>query len=266
MRYFIAILKNVLLSKFAYRLNFFLENIESIIFILVQLMVWISLFSSTKNETVAGKTLSDLITFTIVARFSSSITLSNFSLNFSDSIKSGDISLSLIRPYPPRLIFIFKSVGNTLVNFITTGVPTVLIALFFLPFLKMPASPVHFLLFLLSLIFGLTLSICFELLATVLTLWRVPGDFMEWYFSIFFVLLSGSIIPLWFFPNWLVVIAKMLPFQAAFFTPVQIYLGEYSISGIIDLFLIQMAWMMGLFLLLEILWRRGIRDLVILGG
>jgi ABC-2 type transport system permease protein len=264
--YFIALIKNIFFKKWAYKFNFFLEGIEVIISLLVQLLVWVSLFNSVGNKAVTGYNISDLITYTIVSRIAGMVTNIKLSLHFADAIQSGDIALSLIRPYSPRLIFIINSIGNTFCNAVTAGIPTILVFVFFLSDVQLPASRIYLIFFLISLLLGLAICISIELLSGVLAFWKVPGDFMEWYFSIFFVLLSGSVIPLWFFPQWLLIIAKVLPFQAVFFIPAQLYMGKFSIIESAYALLIQLGWIALLLTFHEMLWRRGIRNLTILGG
>ena len=266
MMYFIATIRNVILSKWVYKFDFLLGIVESWIELLVHLLVWISLFSTVEEQTVRGYNLSDIITYTIVSRLAGMIANTKFSLNFADSIKTGDISLSLIKPYSTRLIFIFKSLGNSSVNLLTVGIPLLLTSLFFNSYIQAPVSGIHFIFFLISLLGALMICITFELLSGVLAFWKVPGDFIEWYFSIFFVLLSGSAVPLWFFPSWLYTIAKLLPFQAVFFIPAQIYMGKLNTEGILVGLFTQLGWITVLFILHEFLWRRGIKNLTILGG
>lgn len=266
MMYFITIVRNVILSKWVYKFDFFLGIMESWIELLVHLLVWMSLFATVNGQVVKGYSLSDLITYTIVSRIAGMIANTKFSLNFADSIKTGDISLNLIVPYSTRLIFIAKSLGNSCVNLLTVGLPLLLTSALFESYIQPPISKIHFIFFLISLFGALMICITFELLSGVLAFWKVPGDFIEWYFSIFFVLLSGSIVPLWFFPSWLNELAKLLPFQAVFFIPAQIYMGRFNVDGIIWALFTQLGWVLVLFILHDILWRRGIRNLTILGG
>lgn len=266
MSYFLVVIRNVFFSRWAYKFNLFLESIEFSIGFLVQILVWIALFASVGNGTVAGYNLSDLITYTIISRLAGMAVSAKFAMNFSNSIHSGDIAMNFIRPYPPRVIFIFQSIGNSIVNILIVGLPLLLVTFFLIPGMQPPASGVHLLFFLVAMLSGLMINICFELLSGVLAFWRVPGDFLDWYYSICFYLLSGAIVPLWFYPEWLVIIAKMLPFQAAFFIPAQIYMGELTLSGIINALFVQLAWILILFMLQEYLWRRGVRRLTILGG
>ena len=136
----------------------------------------------------------------------------------------------------------------------------------FVPNIKSLYSISQLLFFLCSIFFGLLLSIFFELISGILAFWKVPGDFVEWYFSVCFVLLSGSIVPLWFFPKWLLRLAHCLPFQAAFFTPVQIYLDRLSLLDTINLLLIQLFWVFFLFSFQEIMWHKGVKRLTMSGG
>ena len=45
--------------------------------------------------------------------------------------------------------------------------------------------------------------------------WFVNVYILNWFMDLFYVLLSGAYVLLWFYPDWLRAIAAMLPFQAA---------------------------------------------------
>jgi ABC-2 type transport system permease protein len=73
-------------------------------------------------------------------------------------------------------------------------------------------------------------------------------------------------IPLWFMPDWMKGVLMFTPFSSIYFTPVQIYLGELTIPQIAGKCLIQLIWILLIFLLGEILWRKGQRKLIVQGG
>lgn len=79
-------------------------------------------------------------------------------------------------------------------------------------------------------------------------------------------LLSGAFIPLWFFPTALADISSFLPFRLIFFTPISIYLEKISGVEAGGLIAQQLLWIIALLVVEKILWRKGIRKLVIQGG
>ena len=59
-------------------------------------------------------------------------------------------------------------------------------------------------------------------------------------------LLSGSIIPLWFFPKGFQKILECLPFVGIYQVPLGIYIGKYTMEEIFFRIGIQMLWVLAL--------------------
>ena len=84
--------------------------------------------------------------------------------------------------------------------------------------------------------------------------------------DVFVNILSGKMIPLWFMPVWMKGVLKYTPFETIYFTPVQIYLGQLNASEMLSKCLIQMVWIVGIYMLGNMLWNKGQRKLVVQGG
>jgi len=84
--------------------------------------------------------------------------------------------------------------------------------------------------------------------------------------NVFLNVLSGSMIPLWFMPDWMTPVMNILPFSSIYFTPVQIYLGQLTGQEIFIKFLVQMVWIVVLYLGGNLLWEKGKKKLVVQGG
>lgn len=73
-------------------------------------------------------------------------------------------------------------------------------------------------------------------------------------------------IPLWFMPEGVKRVLEFLPFSSIYFTPVQIYLGQLTYGEIAFKCGIQIVWIALIYLLGDLLWRRGQRKLIVQGG
>ena len=79
-------------------------------------------------------------------------------------------------------------------------------------------------------------------------------------------LLSGSIIPIWFFPDWLADILNLLPFVYIYQLPLDIYIGSASELDISRRMMIQLVWFIllaGIFLLLS---KKSLKKVMVQGG
>ena len=81
--------------------------------------------------------------------------------------------------------------------------------------------------------------------------------------SLFF---SGFLMPLRFFPEWVVKISYLTPFPHMLNTVVEVYLGILQGTELIYALTFQLLWICILSFAVHITFRAGIRRLVILGG
>jgi len=79
-------------------------------------------------------------------------------------------------------------------------------------------------------------------------------------------LLSGFIMPLALLPDWFVSLANLTPFPSMINTPVEIYLGTVQGVQVSNTLFIQLVWLVLLVVAGDLVFRAGIRRLVIQGG
>ena len=84
--------------------------------------------------------------------------------------------------------------------------------------------------------------------------------------NVFVNVLSGSMIPLWFMPEWMAGVLNFTPFSSIYFTPVQIYLGQLSYGEIAFKCGVQLVWIMIIYLVGDMLWKKGQQKLTVQGG
>ena len=78
--------------------------------------------------------------------------------------------------------------------------------------------------------------------------------------------LTGQLIPLSFFPPLVQRIFDFLPFSSMVYTPVMIYLGKYSGAELGFVLLRQAVWVVLLYVLGNLIWKKVTKRLVVLGG
>ena len=78
--------------------------------------------------------------------------------------------------------------------------------------------------------------------------------------------LSGSLVPLWFFPSSVQRVSQWLPFQYTYQTPIGIYIGIMPAGDAIKAIGIQAAWVVVLSLLLAWIWKHARGKVMVQGG
>ena len=80
------------------------------------------------------------------------------------------------------------------------------------------------------------------------------------------LLMSGMLIPLPLFPDWLARVFYALPFAGLADTPYRVYTGNYSPAMSLLLFAHQLGWTIALVLLGHWVLSRGLKRVVVQGG
>ena len=262
MRSYIEIMKKSFVNNMAFRANYFFGLLNTIILIFVNISIWKALYGGQTE--MNGISFSMVVTnFVIGLSFSNALSVNDFMI--AGKVHGGDISTDLLKPLNINAAMMFQTLGNNLFRLIAYFIPSLLISLIFFRILP-PASASMLIFVFLTVILGFLILYNISYIISVLSFWFVN----IWSFStiknVFINVLSGTMLPLWFMPNWVTNIIKYTPFDVIYFAPVKIYLGQMSMNDIIYVLVKQSAWIIILFVIGQILWSRGIKKLVIAGG
>ena len=165
-----------------------------------------------------------------------------------DSIRKGTIALDLIKPTSIFNLIFSKTLSWKLVGMLSRGIPIFLLSLILsLIFpnmgleLKLP-NTMHFLLFIVAVFLAIQLSTlittsmyCLAFYFTSIT------NFVSTIGSVAYIL-SGMVIPLSFFPKWILGGLNLQPFKYIVDLPAQIFNGVYDMNTAIVGIFIQIMW------------------------
>lgn len=187
-------------------------------------------------------------------------------------IKSGNVAYEIVRPIDLFSMFFSKTLAWRLANSIVRAIPILLINIVVLPLLGlfdisvfcMKWANIGF--FILSLVIAYILSSLITVFMYSITLLIIDASNFIGFFNSIAMLISGTIIPLNFFPTWARRILEVTPFKGVIDTPVMIVTGEYSSREILFAILGQIAWCICLWLISKIIIRKSMTRLVIQGG
>lgn len=249
-------------NKMVYRMDFFMGMINTIITIVVYLCIYKALYGEARA--IDGVSYEMVATnFVIALGLSQAFTFNEMFMP--DKIKDGSITNEFLKPVNFKLRMLSENVGEGLFKIIFHFLPALLFTCFYTQICP-PKSMVNFLLMLLSMALG------------YLILWLISFIVQTWCFWLFSVwgiitiknvfinVLSGSLLPLWFMPDALKTVISYTPFASIYFTPVRIYLGQLSGSEIFDNMMLQCVWIVVLYLIGNLFWKRGIKKLIVQGG
>lgn len=259
---YIAFSKKNFLSRSAYRFDHIISIFNTCLQIFIFWGIYKALYGS--NTEIDGITMSMVTTnFILSMGLGAVFYINDFFLP--SKIGDGSIANELLRPISFKGRMLAENLGNALFNLIFQFVPAFIIAVVTIG-INRPASPAMFGLFLVSAVLGYGVLWTISFAAQMSAFWLVNVWSLMTIKNVFINILSGTMIPLWFMPEWMNGILKFTPFSSIYFTPVQIYLGQLSYNEIIAKYAIQLAWILIIYLLGNFLWFKGQKKLVVQGG
>lgn len=162
-----------------------------------------------------------------------------------DSIINGNIAYELCRPINIYKMWFSRSIANRVSRAVLRCFPILIIAAFLPePFgLMRPASPLHFLIFVISLLLGLAVTVAFCMIVYALTFFTISPQGLRMLFTSAVEFFAGGVIPLPFFPEKVQAILELLPFAAMQNVALRIYSGSMTDAEMLKSLLLQLFWL-----------------------
>jgi ABC-2 type transport system permease protein len=225
--------------------------------------VLVALFGA--REQVAGYTVRDAVTFTGLTQALLSF-LSIFAWwDVMRSIRSGEVASDLSRPADYFWYWWSQDIGRALAQLLFRSLP--ILGLYALVYrITLPADGLAAAATALSLAIALFSSFAWRFSVNLVAFWTrdaVGFGRLAWTVALF---LSGFLMPLAFFPDWLADLMRLTPFAGMLTTPVEIYLGVLRGPDLLMAVAWQAGWAVTLYACARLLLAAGVRQLVIQGG
>jgi ABC-2 type transport system permease protein len=217
------------------------------------------------RDEIAGYDASDAVTYAWLAQALIGA-LSMFGWNeLALRIRSGDIATDLARPVDLVATGFAFDLGRALHGVLYRGVPPFVLGAVVFDLTRPPGIG-SAAAFLASVVFAVGISFAFRFLYNLPAFWLLHyrGPML---IALFVSLaLSGMIIPVRFFPDWLAAIANATPFPSLVQTPIDVFVGETRGIEIATALGVQAAWLAVLLLACRAVLAAGTRRLVVQGG
>ncbi|AQW51106.1 MULTISPECIES: ABC-2 family transporter protein [Streptomyces] len=188
-----------------------------------------------------------------------------FQEELQDRIRSGDIAVDLYRPVDLQSWWLATELGRALFQLLGRGVvPMGIGALVFE--LRLPASPLTWLWFLLSVALAVCVGFAVRYLVSLASFWLLDGTGLSMLSGLLCLFFSGMILPLNVFPGQLGEIARALPWAAMLQVPADVFLEEHRGAGLLGAFAFQTGWLVVLLAAGRVLQSVATRKVVVQGG
>lgn len=259
---YLAFARKSFLNKSAYRFDHLMGIVNTVLKIFIFWGIYKALYGG--KTSVDGITMSMVTTNFILSMGLDAVFYVNDGY-LPGKIKSGSIATEMLLPISFQGRMLAENLGVALFQLIFHFVPTVVIAVLMIGIQK-PAGAGMLCLFLVSALLGYGVLWAISFTVQMTSFWLINIWSLNTIKNVFINVLSGSMLPLWFMPEWMSMVLKCTPFSYVYFTPVQIYLGQLSPREILQQCLIQLIWIVVIYGVGHMLWIQGQKKLVVQGG
>lgn len=268
-----AFMKTGILNVFAYKFNVISWLLVSASSLLCLFFLWLAVFNNSPADVINGFTFKEIVAYTVI------INIFAFTMGggetqdvITDEIQNGQIAMSLIKPISYRLRFIFSTFGALIASDLIVGFPLLIISTIILTMkgYMTISSPVHFviilIIFLISQVLAKWLYDVIDYIFGLISFYTMASFGLFQIKDTVINFLSGTLIPIAFFPEWAGKVVNYLPFVGMAQNPTMIYLGKMSISEAFVAIIMQAIWIAGLEIFAYFFYQKAIKIVVIQGG
>ena len=259
--YYIARIR--VLMAMEYRFDVFSSIAVQVILMISTIYIWRTAF---QNEgAVRGVTLQQMQAYSVMSALLATFWTARVADVVRDRVSQGQISTDLIRPTDPLFLWLAEDVGQAVCSLLTKGVP-LLACGFLLVGAIGPASWQAVLFFLPACVLSYLILWLMSALVAMVAFWTIEFGHLNMVKDAMVGILSGSFVPLWFFPDWFARICGWLPFIYTYQGTLGIYVGKTQGWESARVLGMQLAWVLGLGLWLVVLWKKARSKVLVQGG
>ena len=264
------------IDMMAYRFNILIWVIVTVLEVTCLIFLWFAVYQSSEggiDSSINGFTFKEMITYVVLTTVFGFVTFNNDTLWFiNKDIKEGTIGNYVIKPISYRGRFVASNLGALLMMTLVFGTPLycdslgVLIGIGFLPVPSALTFIAHFALFLVAGLLASLLNDVISYIFGVLCFYTSAAWGLNALKTTIISFLSGTMLPIAFFPNVFREIVTYMPFAGMSQNPVLILMMKYSYLECMKVILVSLGWLIILELFAKFLFNHAIKIVTVQGG
>ena len=264
------------IDMMAYRFNIFVWVIVTVLEVACLIFLWFAVYQSSEggvDSSINGFTYKEMITYVVLTTVFGFVTFNNDTLWFiNKDIKEGTIGNYVIKPISYRGRFIASNLGALLMMTLVFGTPLycaslgVLIGIGFLPVPSILTFIAHFALFIVAGILAALLNDVIAYIFGVLCFYTSAAWGLNALKTTIISFLSGTMLPIAFFPPIFREIVTYMPFAGMSQNPVLILMMKYDYLDCMKVILVSIVWLIILEAFAKLLFNHAIKIVTVQGG
>lgn len=225
----------VLLGIKAYRRNLqyraahMVNNAASAIFGFIYMAIWQAAAAGETEGPYSAAIMAQWVAFNQVMVWLA--VFLPFGLGIPDMVRTGAISLEMLRPLDFHLMVIFRELGTLCYNALFRSLPLALVFSSVIG-VRAPERLATYPLLLVAVLLAAYIGLCQQYLVGITSFWTVQARWAWQLLNTFQVVLSGFMVPIELLPVPFSHIARVLPFATIHHDPSRIYLERAGVEAL----------------------------------
>jgi ABC-2 type transport system permease protein len=246
----------------AYQLWFWIGQILNIIGMAIMVFFWRAVYSDA--DSISGLTMNQTLNYIMLAFIFMPLTDLDVIWEMGNQLREGTIIHQLLRPVNFQSMHYAQNLGFMITR-VTLQLPIALLAIAIFG-LQLPGNILTWGAFLISALLGFAVMFYFHWLLGCITFYTTEVWGLGVLVLGFTSFLSGSLVPLVMMPDWLRTIVLSIPFAQAIAVPVNLLTGITPLADAPRVWLVQILWVVGMWLLSSLFFRVSVRKVTVQGG
>ena len=264
------------MDMMAFKFNILVWVIVTIFQVVCLIFLWLAVYRSSEggfDASINGFTYKEMITYVVLTTVFGFVTFNNDTLWYiNQDIKNGTIGNYVIKPISYRGRFVAMNLGAFLMMAAVFGIPLysismgVLIGIGFLPIASVWEFLAHIGLFLIASVIACLLNDAIAYIFGILCFYTTSAWGLNSLKTTVISFLSGTLLPLAFFPPVFKDIVSYMPFAGMSQNPILILMMKYDYLQSLKVISIALVWLVILELIAKLLFNHAIKKVTVQGG
>ena len=263
MKKYLYVIKTQIIKSMTYECNVYGNIIMQTIIMITSAYFWRALY---KGRGMVGDVDADsMLTYVVISSLLSVLLITNVERRIQTSVVKGTVATDMMKPVNIFGVYFAEDIGNIIALIFQNMLPILIIGALMirvprmadirdLPLLIISVAESFLINWLIAALFGMIAFTAVNIDALI----QVKKHLLR--------LLSGSIIPIWFFPPGVARVLESLPFVYIYQLPLSIYIGRGDRAQHLGQMRIQSLWLLILAGLFFYAQNRAARKVMVQGG
>jgi ABC-2 type transport system permease protein len=261
--YYLTTARMAVMSEFQYRTGHYFFLLGMIAEPVIYLVVWTTIADQQGGE-VQGLSAGYFAAYYIVWTLVRNMNIVFGAPYWEYRIREGDLNRDLLRPVLPLHWDIAWFAGWKVVMIVLWLPIAFGLSLVFDPTLS--PRPAEIVTFAIAIWGAYLIRTMLQESLGMLCFWTTRGAAIFDLYMTVELLLSGRLVPLPLMPDWVQEISRFLPFQWAFYFPIESLVGDLSNQELVQGLFVQLLWILIGLAIFKVAWRSAIKRYSAVGG